>query len=182
MPVLLRRLVPAIDEQSAAIVQRPFRQASGSLKRQGGIEAAVNAVAELHPGHSILILLDCDDDCPAQLGPSLLRRVKIARPDLTISLVLAHREYESWFLATADTLGGRRSLQAELLPPANPESIRNAKGWLADRTKPPGRYRPTQDQAALSHLLDLDLARQRSRSFRKLWKEVESMVHAALDH
>ena len=61
-----------------------------------GIEKALNAVAELHPDHAILVLIDSDDDCPRDLGPELTARAKQARTDLHIAVILAHREYESW--------------------------------------------------------------------------------------
>jgi hypothetical protein len=111
------------------------------------------------------------------LATRLTKRARLSRPDLHISVVLAHREFESWFIAAAKSLAGKRSLDSKLLTPDNWEKIRDAKGWLIDHSVGPGRYSPTQDQAALAHWLDLEQA-QRSRSFRKLWKEVEVIVRS----
>jgi hypothetical protein len=62
-------------------------------------------------------------------------------------------------------------LPQDLAPPPDPEAVRDAKGWLSDRT-PRGRsYKPTVDQAALAQIFDLDLA-QGARSFRKFIKDV----------
>lgn len=106
----------------------------------------------------------------------MIRRAKVARPDLRVSIVLAHREYEAWFLAGAESLAGRRNLNPNLTAPANPEDMRDAKGWLGRQMIGSRRYSPARDQPALSKHLDLALAKARSRSFRKLWKEVAAIL------
>ena len=95
------------------------------------------------------------------------------------SFVLAHREYESWFLAAAESLAGRRGLRPDLLAPQTPEDIRDAKGWLSKQIQGTGSYSPTQDQGARSQWLDLSRARLKSRSFRKFWKEIEAILRMA---
>jgi hypothetical protein len=149
---------------------------SGRLLRTGGLERAIETVAELNPAHAILVLIDSDDDCPKELALELVRRAGRARPDLFVSIVLAQREYESWFLAAAESLPGVRNLRLDLTAPAGPEQIRDAKGWLSKQMPRSMRYSPTQDQAPLSAQFDLALARRRSRSFRKLWKETERIL------
>ena len=62
--------------------------------------------ASLLPGHpapgGVLLLIDSDDDCPASLGPGAPGTgPREARGDRGISVVLAHREFEAWFLAAA---------------------------------------------------------------------------------
>jgi hypothetical protein len=179
LPVLIRRVVAEINPGIVPIVPRPFRHPAGSVTKPGGLERALGAVAESFPAHAIVVLMDCDDDCPKELGPRMAHRAKQARPDLYISFVLAHREYESWFLAAAESLAGKRRLVTGLVAPEIPESIRDAKGWLSQHIQGPGRYSPTQDQAALSASLDLRRAHLRSRSFRKFWKEIEAIMRMA---
>ncbi len=178
-PVLLRRIIQSIDPMIRPAVCPGFRHPSGSLRRTGGLERAIQAVAEVHPAHPILVLIDSDDDCPKESAPELVSRAKRARPDLTVSVVLAHREYEAWFLAAAESLAGLRNLSSDLVAPQGPEEIRDAKGWLSKQMPRSMRYSPTQDQAALSAQFDLDLARRRSRSFRKLWKEIEGILSSS---
>lgn len=175
-PVLLRRIIQKIDPMIHPAVCRGFRHPSGSMRRTGGLERAIQAVAEVHPAHPILVLIDSDDDCPKESAPELASRAKRARPDLTVSVVLAHREYEAWFLAAGESLAGLRNLSPDLVAPQEPEEIRDAKGWLSKQMPRAMRYSPTQDQAALSAQFDLDIARRRSRSFRKLWKEIEGIL------
>ncbi|MBI3977753.1 MAG: DUF4276 family protein [Chloroflexi bacterium] len=78
-------------------------------------------------------MLDSDEDCPAQLGPALLQRAVQTRGDLDVAVVLAKCEFESWFLAAAESLGGQRGLSRPLESPSNPESIRGAEEWLSHR-------------------------------------------------
>ena len=77
-----------------------------------------------------MILLDADDDCPAELARALARRAEAVRPDRRIRVVLAKREFEAWFLAAAQSIAGRRGIRESVAPPADPESIRDAKGFL----------------------------------------------------
>src|SRR5688572_29082730 len=80
---------------------------------------------------AVLVVLDGDDDCPAQLGPVLLRRAEGACRTIPVAVVLAKKEFEAWFIASAASLAGRRGLPADLRAPADPEAIRDAKGWLS---------------------------------------------------
>ena len=179
LPVLLRRVVGEISPSITQVIPPAWRHPAGSIQKLGGLERALSAVAERYPGHSIVVLMDCDDDCPKELGPKMTQRVKQGRPDLYISFVLAHREYESWFLAAAESIAGKSNLNLDLVAPENLENIRDAKGWLSRHIRGSGRYSPTQDQAALSHLFQFARARTRSRSFQKFWKEIEAIVRIA---
>src|SRR2546421_11414496 len=106
----------------------------------------------------VFILVDSDDDCPKQIAPPLLQRAQIARSDVPIAVVLAKFEFEAWFLAAAESIAGRRGLQAALRPPPDPEAIRDAKGWLQRHMQPRNRkYSATTDQPALTALFDLNL-------------------------
>lgn len=150
------------------------------MTRPGGLERAVRAAAIKHPNHAVLVLLDCDDDCPAILGPKLLQRLNAAGQDLVTSVVLAHREFESWFIAACESLAGKRDLQPDLMPPPTLEAIRDAKGRLSDRMTPKSRrYAPTQDQEYLAARFNLQAALDRTRSFRKLWKEITRLMTLA---
>jgi hypothetical protein len=91
-------------------------------------------------------------------------------------VVLAKVEFESWFIAAAESIGGHREIAADIVAPDDPESIRDAKGWLSERMVAGRTYRPTLDQPALCAVFDIRAARARSRSFDKLWRDVESLL------
>lgn len=179
LPVLLRRLMYEAQIWDADI-QPPFLVDRGRLIRPCGLEAAVEAQARRapadHPG-GILVVIDADDDYPAGLGPSLLARVEAARPDRRTAVVLANREFEAWFLASAPSLGGRAGLAEHLEVPANSETLRDCKGWLTHHHRDGVQYyRPRVDQAALTDVIDLDLARANSASFDKSCRDITYLI------
>lgn len=49
----------------------------------------------------ILVVLDADDDCPAELASELYRRAQAYVAHRKLSVVLANREFEAWFIAAA---------------------------------------------------------------------------------
>lgn len=133
------------------------------------VELMARKVGERQP---ILVVLDADDDCPAELGPRILRWAVATRGDRAIAVVVAKREFESWFVQAARSLRGMRGMPAELTPPADPEAVRDAKGWLR---KSMGTYSPTTDQPALAALFDLEEARA-SSSFDKLVRDLARLL------
>jgi hypothetical protein len=57
-----------------------------------------------------LVLLDADDDCPKDLADKLKDRCHANHADVAISIVIAKKEYEAWFLAAARSLAGQHGL------------------------------------------------------------------------
>ena len=177
IPILLHRIVREIDSSLRLYVPAPaIRVPRSSIVKPGEVERAVELAAlKTNASGGILILVDADEDCPATLGPALLTRAKTARSDRPIAVVLAKQEYEAWFLAAAASLRGQQGLFETLEPPADPEGISGAKGWLRERMAPNRKYSETIDQPALTALFDLDAARQAS-SFDKLCRDVSFLV------
>lgn len=175
-PLLVRRITEDIDPASYIQVVITKRVPRDALIRPDGIERAVEQTARMiGPSGAILTLIDADDDCPATLGPHLLHRARHIRPNRLISVVLAKREYEAWFLAAAASLAGKRGLPSDLRPPPDPESIRGAKEWLG-RHLPHGRkYSETTDQPALTAVFNLHQAR-RADSFDKCYREIAKLI------
>ena len=123
----------------------------------------------------ILALLDADQDCPAELGPKLLSRAQQERNDRKIAVVIAKAEYESWFVAAAASLIGARGLTANVMAPADPESLGSPKEWIRKRMQG-GRYRETTHQAALTSRFDLAMARGSAPSFDKMCRSVAALL------
>ncbi|WNG21598.1 DUF4276 family protein [Cystobacter fuscus] len=170
LPILLRRVAREMEPGFHFSVLNPFRIPRGQLVKEEGLRRAVEFMArKVGNDGRILILLDADDDLPCQLGPRLLAQARDCRPDRDISVVIAMREYEAWFLTAAESLRGQRKLPVDLTPPSRPEDIRDAKGWLDQRM--PDGYSETLHQPALTELFDLAAAR-RSDSFDKFFREV----------
>jgi hypothetical protein len=166
VPILIRRIALTIDSALSIDVKPPLRVPRSKLIQENELERAVEFATRKTGGlGGVLILVDSDDDCPAKLGPKLLDRAHKSRSDLPIGVVLAKREFEAWFLASAESLRGKRGLPNDLSSPQDPESVRGAKEWIARRMTGGATYSETLDQPALTASFDLQTAAQRSDSF-----------------
>jgi len=119
VPTVIRRVAQEVEPATSVVIPHPIRIPKGKLLRPGELERAVQ-LAAMQAGErgGILILIDADDDCPAQLAPALLARARTARGDVPLAVVLPKSEFESWFLAAAESLRGHHGLPADLQPPA----------------------------------------------------------------
>src|ERR1017187_2807032 len=177
VPVLLRRLVTEMNPE--VTIGRPVRQSRGSLLKNDGLERAVQlAFIETGADGAVVVLIDSEGDCPAELAPALLQRARNARNDRRIAVVLAHQEFEAWFLASASSLRGLRRLPQDIDDHPDPESVRGCKEWLDARMPPNAKYSETADQPAFADTFDLTLAR-RAPSFDKLYREIEQICREA---
>ena len=177
VPILLRRIAAAALPVGAVDVRSPIRVDRRKIVKAAELERAVELAArKAGAGGRILILLDAEDDCPAELAPALLRRARAARGDRAIRVVLAKTEYEAWFLAAADSIAGRHGIDEAATAPADPEAVTGAKEWLTRRMTAGRSYRPTRHQAALTTAFDIDAARRSAPSFDKLWRDVTALL------
>jgi hypothetical protein len=178
VPLLLRRL-----QQEAQCwglgVGKPHRRLRSQLVKRDSLQSAVQVAALSGDCAGILILFDADDDCPKELAPTLERWAEQAAGGKRCAVVMAHREYEAWFLASIETLRGTAGILPDAVPHPQPESRRDAKSELELRMPSGGSYSPTVDQAALTAHLDLEIAYRRCRSFRKLVSAYGALAAAA---
>jgi hypothetical protein len=182
VPLLLRRIGQLVCPDLDLNVLRPLRIGRHKLVKQGEVERAVELAARrAQPPRAILILVDAEDDLPCVLGPDLLARASSARRDIPVAVVLAKREFEAWFLAAMESISGRRGLRPNLAPVADPEAIRDAKGLLTKSMEGTRAYSEVLDQPALTATFDIELARKRSDSFDKCWREVVRLLQAPVD-
>jgi len=130
LPKLLHRIATELDVLNL-LTPTPMRIPRGKLTTNGGIERAVAAEALRVPGKGgVLVLLDADDDCPAEYAPILLARARHARPHKQVTVVLANREFEAWFLAAAPSLAGQFGFPADFPRPQHPEAPREVSHLL----------------------------------------------------
>ena len=172
VPVLLRRLAQWRTPGSMAEVSPPIRvRKDRFLNRDAEFQRYLRlAAAKCGSDGWILILLDADDDCPAEVAPLILGRANAYAAHRRVSIVLAKREYEAWFIAAASSLDGKRDFALQALQAIEAEIPRDAKGWIGARIA--GRsYSEITDQPAFSALMDLQQVFNGSRSFRKLCAE-----------
>jgi hypothetical protein len=122
------------------------------------------------------LLFDGEDDCPLELATRVRGWAQAAAEQTPCEVVIAYREYETWFLASVESLRGRWGIAADAVAPNDPEAKRDAKGALEEFLPPARGYSPTIDQADMSAVFDLAQAHRRNRSFRKLVKSVGDLL------
>lgn len=177
--VLVRRLADQVRPGLVPSVPSPLRVPKDRLIRSGELERTVDLAARKVTGQGgVLVLVDAADDAPCVLGPDLQQRAQATRPDVPVAVVLAKWEYESWFLAAAESLATSRVLVAGLAAPPRPEEVRGAKEWLSDRMEGSRRYKETLDQPALTAVFDIGTARRRSDSFDKCCRDITRLLGA----
>jgi len=178
VPLLLRRLR---DEAQAwgLEVGRPHRRRRTQLVKKDSLQIAVRVAALRENCAGILILFDADDDCPAELAPTLEQWAREAAGEIPCAVVMANREYEAWFLASVEALRGRAGIPPEVASHPHPEAPRDAKGEMERCMAHGASYSPTVDQAALTAHLDLASTYRRCRSFRKLVSAFGELAVAA---
>jgi hypothetical protein len=155
-------------------VATPFRLDSGKMRKPDELAKAIRiAGARVQGPGGVLVLRDGDDadvDCPVQLA-------EILRPGqnlVPVEIVVAYREYESWFLAAADSLRTHPDVRNDAVAPANPEGKRGAKRELEKLMLE--SYKETRHQPKFSALIDLKTASKNSRSFRRMVHAVETLA------
>ena len=122
VPLLIRRIAANLYPELPIVVPPPIRRPRNKVVKENELERAVEFVARQIGGQgAIFIILDSDEDCPAQLGPALLHRASQARSNLHIAVVIAKNEFEAWFLAAAESIRGQRGLRNDIDSPEEPE-------------------------------------------------------------
>ncbi|MBI2933646.1 MAG: DUF4276 family protein [Planctomycetes bacterium] len=173
VPVLVRRIASEIERPVDLPHANVIRVPRSKLVKDGEEERAVKlAAGRAGPIGRILILVDADRDCPAQLGPVLLRRARGVVGSMPVAVVLAKHEFEAWFIAAVESLREALALPARVVAPADPEIIRGAKEWLHDQGVD---YGETADQARLTALFDFAAAK-RTNSFEKCYREIRAIL------
>jgi hypothetical protein len=186
--ILLQRIWGELLGGEYVEVLKPFRGKRLKLVKSGELARVLNAAMQkLQPSDSkdrslILILLDADDDPPCILGPEFLSLARTARSDADVSCVIANVEYETWFVAAAESLSDFLDLSGGRALAVDPEQARQGKAWIQKRYRGL-KYSETIDQPAMTKAMDLTLCRQRSPSFDKLCRELEARLERSThDH
>jgi hypothetical protein len=148
-------------------VQKAFLKLRARMKR----DAAAQSL--------LLILLDAEGDCPANLAPRLLNVARKALPaEVPVACVLPKRMLENWIIAGASTLAGVTDLP-DSLPARDQFEDRSGAAWLAEQLRCRNRarkYRKTADAEAFVQAMNLQECRANSPSFDKLCRELESRL------
>lgn len=184
VPALLRRILTECYVRFDIVI--------GQSKSTGGKPNLINRLDKylryaLNDGaDAMIVVVDADQDCPRELAASLRDRTMNSGIPAPVAIVCPKAEYETWIIASLSEDDGhkireRLRIDSSISAPDNIESIRNAKGWFKNHMPRGLAYKPTQDQARLTHYMSLDLVHRRSRSFRRLCHAMEELVKALED-
>lgn len=183
VPILLARILNDLQRWDVHVATPKNAHGRTNLTKPGGIERFTRYALMEPQCAAISIIVDSEGACPRDLALELGSRVATIAPNRPVAIICAHRMYEAWFLASMETIAGR-DLDGQpgvvdgSHAPADAESVANPKAWITSHM-PTGRsYKETEDQAPLTRLMNMDLARHGSRSFRRMWHAVEELVDA----
>lgn len=178
VPTLLHRVCSDLGATDV-VVKPPIRMHRSQLVNRHGLEGSIRVARLRRDLDGIVVLLDADDDCPKETAPRLSGWARTAAAPIACEVVLANREFEAWFLGGLEGLQRERWIRPDAMPPADPESVRDAKGALNDLLDVGRTYLPTVDQKRLAGLVDLERAAYRCRSFRRLKSALRSILDRA---
>jgi len=154
-----------------------------NLIKANGIERFVRHAWKEPNCGAIFILVDAEDDCPKSIAKDFVARIDQMGVLFPVLIVCANRMYENWFFASLETILEKHMLWpsdkiAGITIPDDVELIASAKSRI-NSYFPKGRaYKETQDQESMTYILDFDLAKRRSRSFRRLCHALEEALEA----
>ena len=161
-----------------------------------GIEYFVQQ-AMLRKPQAILVIVDADSkekgnksepgriDCPKYLGRDLLARAMAVCPHIPVGVVLANKEYESWFLYILPELQVAGIISSNAKLPSYKKDDEIPRGSKEKLETLIGRsYKETVDQARFTQFLPLtgslaDQMKSRSRSYLHLLTTLERLVSEA---
>jgi len=181
-PIVLRNIWFSMLGGVGLEILRPIRGKRNLLvsanhrELERAVLLAANKLAAARPASAkelILILVDADRDLPCVLGPQLTSTAHAARSDKDSICVVTNVEYETWFVAAAESLRNYLPSAADKEFPSDPEGQRFGKGWIKARLR---AYSETVDQPKLSAVMDIQLCRRQSASFDKLCRELEKRL------
>jgi hypothetical protein len=175
-PILLRRILHEYLQEYSIDVASPYRALKSRMVKDGLLERYIEqAIRARDNASSVIVLLDADEDLPCVLGPELLKRA-ITATNLPVSVVVANKEYEAWFLGSKESLRGTCGIADTATAPQNPEAIQDAKARLKANMTNNRVYSEVSDSPAFTAKMDLEMARRNCPSFDKLIREVEQLV------
>jgi hypothetical protein len=176
---LLRQVLHERGEFGLDVTRPVNAHGKGNLTVAGGLEKHLEYAA-LRPGcRGILVLVDANGDCPIETAQGLAERAAGRRMSVPTAVVAARRAYESWLVASIETLRGHCEIRPDAPTEKDAESVGDAKGWLTRQMRRGRSYKERIDQFPLTRHLDRDLVAKRCRSFQRLLHGLTFLVQAA---
>lgn len=94
LPTLLIRVAQFLGEEPP-ILQEPIRFKRNRLLKEDELPRLIAMTRKkLRTPGGVLIVLDADEDCPAELGPAIMQRASGLFSDMPVAAVVAKRMFE----------------------------------------------------------------------------------------
>lgn len=172
LPVLVRRI--ACENEIAVLVRKPHRVSRSKPWSEWARAVALQQSALNGTAGGVIVLLDADDDEPQVIQEDIAKEVneRTGRTDTVICVAV--REYESWFLASIDSLRSHPLVRDDASFEGNPDSVRNAKGMM--RRLMETSYSEVLHMPKFTALIDLGLSRERSQSFAQFYDKLLALL------
>ena len=174
VPILVRRILEAKGICNVSLLSEPLRVGNiRKLARSGELERFLRYASSRRPS-AVLIVQDCDDECPAVVSRDYIARASQMQPPLGCAVFVAFLkcELETLFLVDLRNLAERCPTYGwRLLDYSdnhNWESTRGAKEALRKFLPKDKGYKELVDSPKLMSHINVDAVRARSRSFEHL--------------
>lgn len=179
-PILIGRIGAAFN--IGAFPSRCIRTGGWAhLQRAGELERYLE-LALSHQPDRILILSDLEDDCPVVEAGNFRERIAAVLGDrkVPVEVVFAMREFESWYLHSAEILSNKNTTFSWDLAKftGDPETVRGAKEALSKIMS--SRYKETTHQPRFAAAIDVKQLLKKSRSFRRMIKATTGLCYDEL--
>lgn len=164
VPVLLRNYLHSQGIYADVLGKPVPTHGRDKATMQGGIEGYC-AIAAARPGcEGVLVILDGEGDCVADLGAALINR---ARPHakVPVKVALAEATFEDWLYASIETLG---------ISDQPFVAGRSGLGQIVSSLRPKKYVKPTWQPRLAAHV-DLALAASRSPSLRRALERFDEL-------
>lgn len=182
VPFLLRRMFPEVGRSDCFPAARPIMCGEiKKLRREGELEKFVEYGCRRSDGDSVILIVDCDDDCPKDVVKDFSRRVApVAQAaEKKVGIAFMYREFETLFLYSLRELARANPSFDWKLDGVDLDrdwsAIRGAKGLLNGLMRA-HYYKETRDQTRFINSLDLLKLRANCRSVEHLFRLLSWLI------
>jgi hypothetical protein len=179
-PILLRRLLQEKHERyDWQVDPKHTMKVWGLAKLRSRLSDYIEHLRNKPACHGAMILLDLEDQLPCEEAPALAKEIAALQPlPFPVVVVFACREFESWFLASLESIANGSELFPDGLTYLNdPEAKRGAKEEMDKQMPPLVKYKEVLHQAEFIKLLSFEEAR-RAPSFQRLERALAELLTA----
>jgi hypothetical protein len=179
VPFLIRKVAESSGLHDLIPCSNPIKCGEiPKLRKQGQLERFVQYACQRSDGDSVVLVVDCDDDCPVTTSHQFTERVRVIaeRHLKKVGIAFMHKEFETVFLFSLPELslkypehGWRLSRDDNT---RDWTTVRGAKGELNRRMKNYS-YKETRDQVKFVSAIDFNNLTSTCRSALHLQRLID---------